>query len=289
MKVNASQRSIGRHPTTAIEAAPTQPPVAHRFAFFEQPLAAWTREYRDVLIAFISSRLLIVMLMGFSTMIVAPGENGPRRGFAGILTQGDGARYVEIASAGYGTGEEARAKAGLFPLYPSLVATVSIVVRDATISAILVSNLALLGAGMLLKELLERHYASRSVSRAGLTFLMFGPVSFFFSGAYPEATLLMFTIAALLAADMQRWKIAAAAGACASATSAVGVIVLLPLAWEYIVARRERRAPGATIADGLLLVIVPLGCAAVLAVSWFRTGDALAPLSATDVFRGGLV
>ena len=248
------------------------------------------RRYQDVLIAFVTSRFIIALLMGFSSMIVVPGENGPRGGFIGILTQGDAARYLQIATSGYGSGADALANIGLFPLYPLLVGAVSLVLRDAAISAILISNFALLAAGILLKELLDRQYGERSISRSAVTFLMFSPLSFFFSGAHAESTLLMCTLGALLAAASGRWRIAAAAGACASAVSALGVIVLLPLALEYFAARRGRYRQSATISDGILLfALVPFGGALHLCWSWFQYGDPLAPLAASEWFRAGLV
>lgn len=261
--------------------------IPERFASSNHPLITWLRRWQSVLITFAASRLTICMLMGFSTMIVVPGESGPRGGFSGILTQGVGAQYVELAANGYGSGEAGPGNVGLFPLYPMIVRVVAVLVRDTAVSALLVSNLALLAAGILLKELLDVHYKDPTISRAAVTFLMFSPVSFFFSGAYVEATLLMTTLGAWYAASTRRWLIAGVVAACASASHALGLLILLPLMAEYLsAARRERVA----LRDGMLLLAgAPLGLGAILLFSWLRFGDALAPLRASELWNGGLV
>lgn len=229
--------------------------------------------------------------MGFSTMIVSPGENGPRGGFGGILTQGDGERYLTIATNGYGTADAALANADLFPLYPFIVWLVSVVFRDAAFTAILVSNLALLGAGILLKELLDREEQGEHVSGAAVTFLMFSPASFIFSGAYAESLLLFLTIGAWLAARMGRWTLAAIAGACAAASHSVGVFVLLPLALEFVtIARHDSQRGSTRVRDGLLLIVgVPLGCAGYLYFTSLRFGDAFAPFRVSTLWGAGFV
>ena len=245
------------------------------------------RRWHTVLITFVASRLTICMLMGFSTMIVVPGESGPRGGFSGILTQGDASRYVEIASAGYGHGEDGLAKIGLFPLYPMAVRTVAVVLRDTAISAMFVSNIALLGVGILLKELLDLHYKDARISRIAVTFLMFSPASFFFSGAYVEATLLMLILGAWYAAATSRWRIASLTAACAAASHSLGLLVLLPLVAEYVSASRRQRI---AFRETALLFLGPLlGCGAVLLFSWLRFGDALAPQRQSELWRSGLI
>lgn len=261
--------------------------IPERFASSNHPLIVAMRRWQSVLITFAASRLMIGILMVLSTMIVVPGQSGPRGGFSGILTQGVGAQYVEIATAGYGSGEAGLGKIGLFPLYPMAVRVIAVILRDPAISAIVVSNLALLVAGILLKELLDLHYRDPRISRAAVTFLMFSPVSFLYSGAHVEATLLMLTLAAWYAASTRRWLVASVVASCASASHPFGLLILLPAVGEYLkVARAERVA----LRDGFLLLAgAPLGLGAFLLFSWLRIGDALAPLRAFELWNRGLV
>ena len=267
------------------------PTFAERVLTFRHPLIAYARRWRTVLVAFVASRFVIALLMGFSSMIVVPGEHGPRGGFIGILTQGQGVTYLEIAQSGYAGGESGRSLAGFFPFYPFLVQVVAVVFRDAAFSAILISNVALLAAGILLKELLDRHHHDSRTSSTAVAFLMFGPVSFYFSGAYVESTFLMLTLAACFAAVTRRWSIAALTGALASMSHVLGVFVLLPLVFEFLNARRRDQRPNATsAAHALLLAIaVPLGLAAFMGFCWFRFGDALAPIRASEFWLAGFV
>jgi hypothetical protein len=241
-----------------------------------------------VLAMFVASRLIIAFLTRLSRMIFAPGEYWQRNGITGMLTQGDSERYLHIAAAGYGTGAEAAANVGSFPLYPALIRVFSIIFEPA-MAAMVISNIALLAAGILLKELVDLHYKEPRISRAAVTFLMFAPVSFFFSGAYPEATLLAFTLGAFLAAAKGRWLAAALCGAAASLTSSIGVLVFVPLAIEAFRRRdADDRSQSPRAAQLASLALIPLACAAFLLFSYLRFGDAFAPIRASHVWAGGL-
>ena len=272
-------------------------PDVHLAAPAEQNGAARTNQFTAraifqrwgwVLITFVASRLIIAFLTRLTRMIFLPGELWQRNGITGMLTQGDGERYLQIAAAGYGAGAEGVAHVGFFPLYPALIRVFSIVF-EPPMAAMVISNVALLAAGILLKELVDLHYKEPRISRAAVTFLMFAPVSFFFSGAYPEATLLAFTLGAFLAAARGRWVAAALCGAAASLTSSIGVLVVVPLAIEAFRSRDtvERAQPSVALRLAPL-ALIPLACAAFLLFSYLRVGDALAPFRASLVWAGGL-
>jgi hypothetical protein len=59
------------------------------------------------------------------------------------------------------------------------------------LAGVVISNVMLLAAGLLLWELVHFEFKSARISRAAVALLMFGPVSFFFSCAYPEAMFLV--------------------------------------------------------------------------------------------------
>lgn len=287
MEASVRQPRFRRRPRALAAATEKERTIADWCASSQHPVAAAIRRWQAVLITFVASRLTICMLIGFSTMIVVPGESGPRGGFTGILIQGDGARYVDIAAAGYGSGPAGLSKVGLFPAYPMAVGAVAFVLRDAAISAMIVSNIALLIAGILLKELLDLHYKDARIGRLAVTFLMFSPASFFFSGANVEATLLMLTLGAWYAAATGRWLVASIAAAAAAASHNLGFLVLIPLASECVSAWQRQSI---SLRNAALLLASPgFGCGAVLLFSWSRFGDALAPLRQSELWRDGLV
>ena len=243
-----------------------------------------------VLITFIASRLIIAGLIRLSRMIFYHGEFWQRNGITGVLTQGDGARYLEIASSGYGVGQESIANVGFFPLYPAIIRVFALVFEPA-MAAMVVSNIALLGAGILLKELVDWHYKQPRITNAAVTFLMFSPVSFLFSGAYPESTFLVLALGAFYAAARSRWLTAALCGMAVALTSSIGFLIVVPLAIEYL--RRERDAEDAPQASPiqrlLLLAIVPLGCIAFLLFSYLRFADFFAPFANSPLWLGGFI
>ena len=243
-----------------------------------------------MLITFVASRLIIAVLIRLSRMIFMHGEFWQRNGITGVLTQGDGARYLQIAGSGYGVGQESIANVGFFPFYPVLIRVFSIIFEPA-MAAMVISNLALLGAGILLKELVDWHYKQPRITNAAVTFLMFSPVSFLFSGAYPEATFLVLALGAFYAAARSRWLAASLCGMAVALTSSIGFLIVVPLAIEYL---RKDPQPGEASQASLmrrllLLAVVPLGCIGFLLFSYLRFGDLLAPFAASPLWTGGLI
>jgi MFS family permease len=132
---------------------------------------------------------------------------------------------------------------------------------DPQLAATLASNISLLGAGLLLNELVRTDFAELKVRRAAVLFIMFSPASAFLSSAFPESTFLMLSIGALLAATQKRWFIACLLGMATSATEPVGVVVLAPLLVEFLnQSFRERRSIRAAVDRRFfLLALVPCG------------------------------
>ena len=247
------------------------------------------RRWSWVLVTFVASRLIIAFLTRLSRMIFEPGEFWQRNGITGMLTQGDGERYLQIAANGYRAGADGLAHVGFFPLFPALIRVLSILF-DPPMAAMVISNLALLVAGVLLKELIDLRHRETRVGHAAVTFLMFSPLSFLLSGAYPEATFLALTLGAFFAAARERWLAASLCGAAAALTSSIGVLIAVPLALEFWRVRNASAPRSPTAMSRMLLIaLVPLACAAFLFFSYAQVGDALAPFRSAPVMEGGLV
>ncbi len=243
------------------------------------------RGLRCVLIAFISSRLLIAGVILLSRTIFIPGEFSHPGGLLSVLTHWDGGWYLGIAVEGYAYTPGEQSNIGFFPLYPILIWLLSFVF-DPPVAAVIVSNACLLGAGLLLHALVRHEYNDEAISCAAVTLLMFSPVSFFFSSAYSESTFLLLSLGAFLAARRGNWLIACLCGAALSATRNVGVIIALPLFVEYV---QQVRKPGAGIKPLLsprilLFGLIPLGLALFLSFNYAKFGDPFAYVKATAVW-----
>jgi hypothetical protein len=154
-----------------------------------------------------------------------------------------------------------------FPLYPFLTRVVSIVGGDSMFAALLISNLALIGALAMLYRLGEALFDTSSARRVIAYWLLF-PTAFFLMAAYTESLFLFLTLAAFDSAHRSRWIIAALFGALAALTRLQGVLLVIPLAWMWW--QNDRRLPTADhciahVIGCTPLLLIPLATAAFLA------------------------
>ena len=227
-----------------------------------------------MVLAFVTSRLLIICLIVLSRMVVIGGEFSHGGGWMSVLTQGEGEAHVHIAQHGYALRDQ-QFSVGLFPVYHWLVWFVALVLRDYGIAAVATANAALLGAGLLMNALINLDHRDPRLNKAAAAFLMFSPTSFFFTSAYPESTLLMFSLAAVLAARKQNWLVACLCGLGAAGSRNVGVAILVPLLMEYLrpLWADRKNARALLHPRVLLFLLVPLGTLYHLWEGYWRLAD----------------
>lgn len=237
-------------------------------------------EAKFVALFFVISRLVVFAVASLSRSLMAPGPLWQAGGLLGALTQGDSAFYLEQARDTDWLSSQATRQVGLFPVFPLLVRTVAVLIRDPGWAGVLVANFSLFAAALLLYRLVKLDGGDARTSRAAVTFLLFSPVSFLFSSALPEATALLLAIASLLAARKGRWGIACIAAIGLSATMSIGSWVILPLVIEYV---RQNRAVGTRLGGLLrwqtaLLALVPAYLVALLIMGHAKFANAAALL-----------
>ena len=159
-----------------------------------------------------------------------------------IWARWDAEWYLLIAERGYGADEafvglpvnyRSGDDSGFFPLYPLLIRAVSACGPAPTAAGILVSNLALLLAAALLRDLVRQDRGEDEARRAVWLLLSF-PTSFFLSAVYAEALLLATTLAAVRWARAGRPLPAGAFAALACVSRPTGVLVLLAVVPELV-------------------------------------------------------
>ena len=235
--------------------------------------------------AFVVSRLLIFGLIALSRTVIVRGNFWHPGGVMSILTQWDGNWYTSIVRDGYNFSTEHQSNMGFFPFYPMLIKLTSYVISNVDMAAVVTANVCLVIAGILLYRLVEMDYGQK-VARAAVLFLMFSPVSFFFSSAYTESTFLMLVVGSFLAANQRKWLLAGLLGMMVSATRQVGLILTLPLFVEFV---RQSFTAGTGIRGVfhprvLFLGLVPLGLFFFMLYGHFRFGDFFAFFNATAVW-----
>jgi hypothetical protein len=182
----------------------------------------------------------------------------------------DAQHYVTIAEHGYHVGPGYPA---FFPLYPLLIHVLDPVLPgNGVVAALVVANVAAFGALVLLYRLAEHEFGSRVAQRAAWYLAAF-PTGFFLFIGYNESLFLLLVVGALYAGRRGHWWLAGTLGALSSATRLFGLLLIAPLAVEYL--RQIGWRPRRIRPDVLGLALVPLG---VVAYSVYCLVDMGSPL-----------
>jgi Mannosyltransferase (PIG-V) len=194
------------------------------------------------------------------------------------LARWDAAWYLRIADSGY-AGSDVRA--AFFPLYPLLVRAVAAPFGASPaallIAAYAVALAAFLGALVLLHRLVSLELG-RPFAQPVLLLLAVFPAAVFFGAPYSESLFLLLAVGAFYAARTDRWAWAGAAVAGAAATRSAGVLLLVPMAMLWWTSRPRRPR------DAAWLLLGPLGLAAYAGFLGLAEGDAWRFLDVQDAW-----
>lgn len=233
---------------------------------------------RAALVAAIAVGAMFVPIDAGSCLACAPTGN------AGLdaLARWDGRWYVEIAEHGYSYAAGQQSDIAFFPVYPALMRIAALPLGGgpgALVEAgIVVSNLALLGALVLLVRLARLELGEGAAARVPLMVLAF-PTSVFLSAVYPESLFLLAAAYAFWSARTGRWGRAGVAAAVAGLTRPFGIAVGLALVVGALrAAPRDRPAP-------VWLLLAPAAAAGWWAYLTSVTGEPLSFLLVQSTFR----
>ncbi|MGF1481592.1 MAG: hypothetical protein ACFB4I_19265 [Cyanophyceae cyanobacterium] len=186
--------------------------------------------------------------------------------------------YMDIAQNGYSTigpieSSPAQTNFAFFPLYPLLMSLLGrITGGNYYLAGIVISNVCLLVACYLLYRLVEME-SDRPTARRSLKYLFLYPVAFIFSGVFTESLYLCLVLLCFYLSKRQHWLLAGIAGAFLSATRTLGVLIALPLLFEY--GRSIEFKPSKIRLDILFVLLIPLGLMGFALYSYSVTGDFL--------------
>lgn len=240
------------------------------------------RDWRSVYVAFLASRLL-VLVVGFAAeaaMRLRDVDPERWRPFAFAETF---PHYANVATNGY-----TLENAFNYPLLPGLMAAGDAIGIPLSLTAFVVSNVAFL-FGLVAVTMLGERYVGPVATRRGAVYLALAPFGYWFSITSTESLLLVLMAgSALLAlrATPGAWIAAGSVAALAALTRPPGALVGLLLLCLAIGQLRERRLrlPGvaAALAAGAMIPLAVLGFFAYLGR---RTGDPFAALHAQKDFN----
>jgi hypothetical protein len=222
---------------------------------------------------------MTVAHLAVSALAWLPRQNGLPK-VSGILlgwNRWDAGHYITIAENGYHLGPGYPA---FFPLYPLLIRILDPVLPgNAQISALIIANAAAFGALAVLHRLADYEFGPQVAQRVAWYLAVF-PTGFFLFIGYNESLFILLAVGALYAGRRGHWWLAGTLGALSSATRLFGVLLLAPLAYEYL--RQAGWRPRRIRPDVLGLGLVPLGVVAYSVYCAIELGNPLAFSTAQD-------
>jgi hypothetical protein len=180
--------------------------------------------------------LVGVALLPSNPQVPVPGWAPPEQktGWSNAATaweRWDALWFLHIASDGYDAEDGSPA---FFPLYPLTIKAVAAIPGVGYLAAaLIVSNLAFLGALVVVYGLSKSEWGEHVARRATLYVAIF-PMAFFFFAPYSESLFLLLAASSLWSARSGRWALAGVTGALAAATRSIGLVLIVALAVEAI-------------------------------------------------------
>ena len=213
--------------------------------------ATFSEIWHDALLPYLVTRLVLVvvgLLASFYLMPLTINSTALSAPFPQALWlmwhRFDSGFYLSIAHGGYGSSSSPDWV--FYPLYPLLISGVGRILGGSStafiLAGLLISNLASLTAITYL-YLLVRKEVNRTVAGRAVLYLAVFPMSFYLSAVYTEGLFLALAIACIYYARKQSWWIAGLCGGLAALCRSQGIMLVVPLAWEYSRVLSRRYAP----------------------------------------------
>jgi hypothetical protein len=187
-------------------------------------------------LAFLAGILLPGLARG-GTAPYTPAGLGPlAERFWGVWSHWDGEWFLYVAQVGYRPGDYT---SPFFPLYPILVRILATVLGNYLWAGVIISALASVAAFVLMYLLAVYELGQPAGKRAAIYLAVF-PTSFFMAACYSESLFLALGLGAFLAArKYSNWWLAGLLVGLAAITRNLGILLLLPLGWEWLVQHRS--------------------------------------------------
>lgn len=167
----------------------------------------------------------------------------------------DSGFYIGIAQSGYWPANTLHTYSNwaFYPLFPVLISPFGHLFGGSdtawSLAGLLVSNICALVAVTYFYLLVRREFGAK-IASLSVIFLALFPTGFFLSAIYSESAFLACSVACIYYARLHRWWLAGICGGLASLARAQGILLVVPLVWEYWQAISDRYAPLSTIVQG---------------------------------------
>ena len=255
------------------------------------PALPWRRIVLQALGMWLATRAALGIVSYISVVFLTNGFDPAKMGVQGPFPpvvvlrywlRWDTSWYIRISTEGY-PGDLSRA--AFFPLYPFLIDLFSFGGgEDVRLGvALLIANLAALAAFIAI-GLLAYQELGETAATLSIIALSAHPFAFFMAAAYPESLLISFATFSILFARRGMWYWAALFAFLAALTRPVGIVLALPLAWEYAQAHgwlplswgansAQRLRPSLLLKGILVVAAAPLAFGAYNLYLWVISGE----------------
>lgn len=181
--------------------------------------------------------------------------------------------YLDIAENGYAfLGPEKLSNVVFFPLYPGLMWLASFLFSGNFALAGWILSLIFLFLALCYFYKLIKEFHSEIQPIVPIIFLLIFPTSFFLNAVYTEALFMFLSIASFYYARKNNFLAAGIFGLLASLTRVTGLLLFVPLLWEYFA---NNGIKSFSLKRFLPIILVPLGTAGFFLFHYIRYGDFL--------------
>jgi hypothetical protein len=198
----------------------------------------------------------------------------PQFNFLYLFSGWDTGYYLRIAGSGYPASLDPRW--AFFPMYPALIRIVSWLGVSPLLGAWIISTIFGLLSVIAFQEVSEHYLARKTATVATILYFLFPPVFVFTGVSYTEPVFLLFSLLTWHFHLKDQEVRASVMAALSSLTRTYGILLTIPLAYDYFRSGRVRK----------------LGCLAIPAftlLGWFiytfaLTGNPFASLTARSLY-----
>ncbi len=178
--------------------------------------------------------------------------------------------YLNLAKDGYVyNGPDKLSNIVFFPLYPGLVWVFALIL-GFPLSGWFVSAAALLGVLLLTYKYVKEHHPELDPEEVQFLLLIF-PTAFFLNSIYTESLFLLMAMSSFYFALKRNFVVASLFGMAAALTRVTGLLLVIPMFIEYVLAwTKEKRG---LKPDILALALIPAGTASFFLFHWIKFGS----------------
>ncbi|MBN1871481.1 MAG: glycosyltransferase family 39 protein [Candidatus Omnitrophica bacterium] len=179
--------------------------------------------------------------------------------------------YISIAAKGYPAQlVEDVSNYGFFPLYSILISIINAIIQNYYFAALIISNIFLIIACIYCYKLVHL-IAGEAAALRSIKYIFIFPAGFILSAAFSESLFLAFMLMCFYYAKKEQWLYAGIAGFFLALTKAIGLLIVIPLFYEYLTSKQFKLSK--IRLDILSIALLPLGTLSFATFCYLRTGN----------------